>query len=114
MEPAATNRGLLTMQESIVQSPHTVPGQSSRAGYAPATLRILERLDCRPIPKDRSGGTHPFRVGGWYASCPRCHTFAMVQVDPDGIGWQSVCGCFTAPGRKLDELDLIVEVRRAA
>jgi hypothetical protein len=38
----------------------------------------------------------------------------MVQVEPDGFGWTSVCGCFMALGRKLDELDLILEVRRAA
>lgn len=43
MEPAAgENRGLLTMQEPIVQSPRTVPGKRTRTGYPAATLRTLD------------------------------------------------------------------------
>lgn len=75
------------------------------------TLRLLERLGCRPTNIDRTGGTHPFAVDAWYADCPRCRAFAGVQVDADGRGWRSACGCF---GRgRLDDLDLML-ISRAA
>lgn len=76
------------------------------------TLRLLERLGCRPVNLDRTGGTHPFAVDAWYADCPKCGAFAGVQVEADGQHWRSACLCF---GRKrLDELDLLLLVRSAA
>lgn len=76
------------------------------------TLRLLERLGCRPVPLDRSAGQDPFALGGWSASCPRCSRFAGALVEPDGSRWRSSCGCFGP--RLLDELDLLLLVRRIA
>lgn len=77
-----------------------------------ATLRLLERLGVRPIPLDRTAGSHPFAIGGHYAECPACGLFAGVLVDGDDRTWRSQCGCFG--WRPLDELDLMMIVRRAA
>lgn len=74
-------------------------------------LRLLERLGSRPIPLDRSGGTYPFALGGWYCDCPRCGAFAGVQVEADGRRWRSACGCFG--WRVLDELDALLMIRAA-